>query len=83
MTLKWIKAGVALLALLATPLAAEAADKPVKPVYKATPRSVVPYYMWQGLYGGFNCGYGFGTSSWVTPAGSMSPKGFLVGPTVG
>ncbi len=83
MTFKWIKAGVALLALLVMPFVAEAADKSVKqPVVKAIPRSVVAYYSWAGLYGGVNLGYGFGTSSWGTPA-SMNTKGWLAGLTIG
>ena len=65
MTFKLIKAGVAALALLAVPFAAQAADMPIKPpYYKGAPRSVVSYYNWTGFYAGVNVGYGFGSSDW-------------------
>ena len=85
MTSKWIKAGMAAAALvLTTTLVAEAADKPVvKPVYKAPLRPAVNYYSWNGFYMGVNIGYAFGSSSWASPAGSASPKGFMLGPTFG
>ena len=43
MTFKLIKAGVAALALLAVPFAAQAADMPIKaPYYKGAPRRWCP-----------------------------------------
>jgi outer membrane immunogenic protein len=85
MTFKLIKAGVAAVALLTVPFAAQAADMPIKgPIYKGAPRSVVSYYNWTGFYAGVNAGYGFGTSTWSDPAGtSIKPKGALFGGTVG
>ena len=84
MTFKLIKAGVAALALLAVPFAAQAADVPTKgPYYKGAPRSVVSYYNWSGLYAGVNAGYGMGTSTWSLPAASIKPKGMLFGGTAG
>jgi outer membrane immunogenic protein len=84
MTFKLIKAGVAALALLAMPFAAEAADMPIKtPYYKGSPRSVIAYYNWTGFYAGLNFGYGFGTSNWDFPAVSVKPKGMMVGGTLG
>ena len=81
MNFKLIGSGVAALALLATSFAAEAADIP-RPVYKGV-RSVIAYYNWTGFYAGINAGYGWGTSNWDIPAVSNSPKGFLVGGTLG
>jgi outer membrane immunogenic protein len=84
MTSKLSKTGLALLALLAAPFAAHAADMPIKgPIYKGTPRSVIAYYNWTGFYAGINAGYAFGTSTWTLPAITNKPKGFLVGGTVG
>jgi outer membrane immunogenic protein len=84
MIFKLTKAGVAALAMLAIPLAAQAADVPTKaPYYKGAPRSVVSYYNWSGLYAGVNFGYGMGTSTWSLPAASIKPKGYLAGGTVG
>ena len=55
MKINLIKAGVAAIALIATPFAAVAADiRP--PVYKGVPRSVVSYYNWSGLYAGLFVG---------------------------
>ncbi len=85
MTINLIKAGVAAIALLATPFAAVAADiRP--PVYKGVPRSVISYYNWSGLYVGATVGYGTGTSAWDVAGVSVadiSPKGMLYGVTVG
>ena len=82
--LKVVKAGVATLALLTIPFAAQAADVPVRaPYYKGAPRSVVSYYNWTGFYAGVNAGYGFGTSNWSLPPASPKPKGFLAGGTLG
>jgi len=84
MTFKLIKLGVATVALLAISFAAEAADMPIKaPYYKGAPRSVVAYYNWTGLYAGINGGYGFGTSNWDLPAVTNSPKGGMIGGTLG
>jgi outer membrane immunogenic protein len=85
MTFKLIKAGVAALALLAVPLAAQAADVPIKaPYYKGAPRSVVSYYNWTGFYAGVNLGYGMGTASAsALPGIAIKPKGFLAGGTFG
>ena len=85
MTFKLIKAGVAAVALLAVPFAAEAADVPIKgPYYKGAPRSVVSYYNWTGFYAGINAGYGMGTSNWsLLPGTPIKPKGALFGGTVG
>jgi outer membrane immunogenic protein len=82
MTSKWIKAGTGALALMFTPLAAQGADIP-RPYYKGPQRSVVAYYNWSGLYAGVNAGYGWGSSAWTSPVVSNSPKGMLVGATLG
>jgi outer membrane immunogenic protein len=82
MTTKLIRAGLAFAALLALPMAAQAADLPA-PSYKA-PAYVAPSYpTWSGFYVGINGGYGFGNSDWDVPAVNTGPKGFLVGGTVG
>ncbi len=85
MKFKMIGSGIAALALLATSFSAEAADIP-RPVYKGV-RSVIAYYNWTGFYAGINAGYGWGTSDWslgpLATAVSNSPKGFLVGGTLG
>jgi outer membrane immunogenic protein len=85
MTFKLIKAGVAALALLTVPFAAQAADVPIKaPYYKGAPRSVVSYYNWTGFYAGVNAGYGFGTATAsALPGVDIKPKGFLAGGTLG
>jgi outer membrane immunogenic protein len=84
MTFKLIKTGLAALALLAVPFAAQAADMPIKgPYYKGTPRSVIAYYNWTGFYAGIVAGYAFGSSDWTSPAVSNSPTGFLAGGTIG
>jgi outer membrane immunogenic protein len=83
MTFNVIKAGVAAVALLAIPFAAQAADVPIKaPFYKGQ-HSVISYYNWTGFYAGINAGYGFGSSTWSAPVASPKPKGFLAGGTVG
>jgi outer membrane immunogenic protein len=86
MTSKLIRAGVAAGALLALPLAVQAADF-ARPSYKA-PAYGGPFgYNWSGLYLGINGGYGFGHSNWtdVTGAttGDFSVSGGLVGGTLG
>ena len=84
MTFKLIKAGVATLALLAVPFAAQAADVPIKAPYYKGHQSVISYYNWTGFYAGINAGYGFGSSSWsAVPTASNKPKGFLAGGTAG
>lgn len=81
MKTRLILAGIA--ALLMAPLAAQAADLP-QPSYKAQPGILAPAYAnWTGFYVGINGGYGFGTSKWDSPAISPSPKGGLVGGTLG
>ena len=85
MNFKLIGSGVAALALLVSTLAVEAADIP-RPVFKGV-RPIIAYYNWTGFYGGINAGYGWGTSNWeLSPGGTAvtnSPRGFLVGGTLG
>ncbi|MEA2982157.1 MAG: outer rane immunogenic protein, partial [Alphaproteobacteria bacterium] len=85
MNFKLIKAGVAAVAMLTVPFAAQAADVPIKaPYYKGAPRSVVSYYNWTGFYAGLNAGYGMGTSTWTYPPGTRpKPKGGMFGVTAG
>jgi outer membrane immunogenic protein len=80
---RFTKMGIATLALLATSLAAKAADMPVKGYYKAPPRSVVSYYNWTGFYAGVNGGYSWGSSDWDSPIISTKPKGWMAGGTLG
>jgi outer membrane immunogenic protein len=84
MTSRLIKAGLALAALMAAPLAAQAADLP--PAYKA-PAYVAPSYAtWSGFYVGINGGYGFGESEYsggATTGGTFDTRGWLGGGTVG
>ena len=82
MKFKLIRSGLAAAALLALPIAAQAADLSM-PSYKA-PSYVAPSYAtWSGFYVGLNAGYGFGTSKWDVPAISLSPDGFNAGGTLG
>src|SRR6476469_7610286 len=82
MTSKLIRAGLALAAIIAVPLSAQAADLPA-PSYKA-PAYVGPAVAtWSGFYVGVNVGYGFGTSNWDSPAVATDPKGWLAGGTIG
>jgi outer membrane immunogenic protein len=74
-----IQCGLAIAALLAAPLAAQAADLGPPPAYKA-PAYVAPSYgTWSGFYVGINGGYGFGTYD----AFSLKPDGALAGGTLG
>lgn len=88
MTTKLIRTGIAAAALMAMPLAAQAADlpQPYAPSYKA-PAYVAPapVFSWSGFYLGINGGYMWGSSDWSGGAGSFSvdPKGWLVGGTAG
>jgi len=82
MTRKLIKACLAAVALSTLPLAAQAADVPVKaPYFKNAP--MISYYNWSGFYAGINAGYGWGKSNWDLPAISNKPKGILAGGTLG
>ena len=72
-----ISIGLFVAAMAAPALAADLS----RPVYK-TPVYSMPGYNWTGLYAGINGGYGFGSSNWAG-AGSSSPKGALVGGTLG
>ena len=57
-----------------------------RPVYKApaAPYFVAPF-SWTGFYVGINGGYGWGKSDWSSTAGTANttPKGWLVGGTLG
>ena len=82
MNFKFLGAGVAALAFVASTFAAQAADIP-RPVYKGV-RPVIAYYNWTGFYAGINGGYGFGKSDWsAVPTASNKPKGPLIGGTIG
>lgn len=70
----------------ATP--SSAADLAPPPVYRKAPvyAPVVAPFSWQGLYFGFNGGYGWGRSTLTNSAGvesTISPDGALLGSTVG
>ncbi len=85
MTSKWIKAGAAAAAVLFAPVAAQAADMPIKgprSYYKAQP-SAIAYYNWTGFYAGAVAGYGWGTSNWDGTGINTSPKGWNLGGTLG
>jgi outer membrane immunogenic protein len=79
---KTIQAGIAVIASLIAPLAAQAADIPSKaPSYSAP-----SYFGWSGFYVGLNGGYGFGKSSWSNGAvstGDFDVNGGLAGVTLG
>jgi outer membrane immunogenic protein len=82
MNAKLLGTGLAAVAVLASSLAAQAADLR-RPIYKA-PMSEVAYYNWTGFYAGINGGYGWGSSTWgVLPGTRIKPSGGLVGGTVG
>jgi len=80
---RMIQTGIAVVALLIAPLAAQAADIPSKaPSYSAP-----SYFSWSGFYTGLNGGYGFGNST-ITDAtgistGSFNMSGALAGVTLG
>jgi len=59
------------------------ADMP-RPAYKA-PVYVAPAFTWTGFYLGINGGYDWAKSDWSSAAtsGGTSPKGWLIGGTVG
>jgi outer membrane immunogenic protein len=85
MMTKLIRTGIAVAALIAAPIAALAADLP-QPSYKAPAYTAPSYVNWSGFYVGLNGGYGFGKSSWSTPAvntGDFNVNGGLVGATLG
>ena len=80
-----IHIGLAIAALLAVPVAAQAADLGPAPSYKA-PAYVAPsYFSWTGFYIGINGGGGFGRSSFGDPIFSdrFNVSGGLVGGTLG
>jgi len=81
-----ISAGIAAVAILASPLAVRAADLP-QPSYKA-PSYVAPIAAgWSGFYVGINGGYGFGKSNITdaagTSTGDFNVTGGVVGGTLG
>jgi outer membrane immunogenic protein len=79
-----IHLGLAVAAMLAAPVAAQAADLGPAyppPSYKA-PAYVAPsYFSWSGFYIGLNAGYGFGQAD-VGPV-SLDLNGFVGGGTIG
>ncbi len=82
MLTKFMRFGLAAVALLLAPMTAQSADLPRGP-YKA-PAYVAPAFAnWTGFYLGLNAGYGFGKSDWDFPAVSLKPDGFLGGVTLG
>jgi outer membrane immunogenic protein len=81
MTTNTIRAGIAAAALLIAPIVAQAADLR-QPAFKS-PAFEPAYANWTGFYVGINGGYGFGSSDWSGAAISTSPKGPVVGGTLG
>ncbi len=83
MTTRLTRTCVAVAALLAGSLAAQAADMP-RPSYYKTPAYVAPAYAnWTGFYVGVNGGYGWGTSDWDFPSLGSDPTGGVYGGTLG
>jgi outer membrane immunogenic protein len=77
-----IHIGLAIAALLAVPVAAQAADLGPAPSYKA-PAYVAPsYFSWSGFYVGVNAGYGFGKAD-AGGGADVDPSGFVGGGTIG
>jgi outer membrane immunogenic protein len=67
-----------------------AADLPPAPPPPQAPATyvpaVAPIYNWSGFYGGFNGGYGFGSSKWTSgglTTGTFDTTGGFVGETLG
>jgi outer membrane immunogenic protein len=91
MTRKLAHAGVAALALLAVPFAANAADLPIKAPHYVPPPA--PAWGWNGFYAGINGGWGWGDdpaafSAATTPAqtyfnGGAVPAGVNAHPSGG
>jgi outer membrane immunogenic protein len=81
---RFIHLGLAIAALFLAPVAAQAADLGPGPApsYKA-PAYVAPSYAtWTGFYIGINGGYGFGSAD-AGVGGSVDPRGFVAGGTLG
>ena len=80
---KILLASVGLLALgVASASAADIQRRQAMPA--KAPVYVTPVYNWTGPYVGIQGGYGWGTSDYSAPfAGSSTPKGGLVGGTLG
>ena len=86
MTSKSIRSGLAALALLAAPMAAQTAANGAdfSPAYKAPPAYVAPVFSWTGFYLGLNGGYTWGKTRWDVPPGvDWDADGFMGGLTVG
>jgi outer membrane immunogenic protein len=74
------KCAIALLCGSALFSAAHAAD--LRPAYKAPSEASAPF-SWTGFYVGGNVGYGWGTASFDSAGGSLSPKGVNGGVQLG
>jgi outer membrane immunogenic protein len=84
MITKMIKTGIAAVALLATAIAAQAADLPRS--YKSPAYTAPAYASWTGFYVGLNAGYGFGKASVANNVGStgdFNVNGAVFGATAG
>jgi outer membrane immunogenic protein len=51
--------------------------------YKGNYRSVVSHYNWTGPYAGIHLGWGWGSSTWDSPAVTNKPTGMQFGTTLG